>query len=216
MTTGSRSYRSPLRRAQADATRAGVLEAAAALFVRQGYLRTTMKDIATGAGTSVETVYAQGAKSALLLACVDRALAGDDDDVPMTDRPDFTAALTQPTAAAVIEGFVRGLTTVIQRAGGLLVAFEDAAAADTATAEMWAVAEQHRRVDVGRLVRAVADRGALAHGWDVETATDAVWLVLSPRPAHTALQTLGWSPDLLARSAVLQVSALLLPSTSGT
>ena len=33
-----------------------------------------MKAIAVEAGTSVETVYAQGAKSALLLACVDRSL----------------------------------------------------------------------------------------------------------------------------------------------
>lgn len=207
-----RPYESPLRRAQAESTRAKVLDAAAQLFVREGFLRTTMKAIATEAGTSVETVYAQGSKSALMLACVDRALGGDDDDVPLTERAAFTDALALPEADAVIEAYVRALTDVAVRAGGLLVAFEDAAAADAATAELWAAAEQNRRADLRRLVEAVADRGPLAHGWSIDTATDAVWLVVTPRPAHVALQTLGWSPDLLVTCVAAQLRALLLPS----
>ena len=208
----SRPYQSALRRAQAGNTRAAVLDAAAALFVREGYLRTTMKAIAGEAGTSVETVYAQGSKSALLLACVDRALGGDDDDVPLTDRGEFTAALAQPSAGAVIEGFVRALAHIATRAGGLLVAFEDAAASDPAMAQLWAAAEQDRRTDLRRLVGAVAGQGPLAHGWSVDTATDAVWLLATPRAAHIALQTLGWSTDLLVHCVTLQIRALLLPS----
>ena len=207
-----RPYQSPLRRAQAESTRSAVLDAAAALFVRDGYLRTTMKAIAGEAGTSVETVYAQGSKAALLLACVDRALAGDDEDVPLTDRAEFTAALAGPTAAATIEAFVRALAHVAVRASGLLVAFQDAAAADTATAELWAAAERDRRADCGRLVQAVADHGPLRDGWDVDTATDAVWLAATPRAAHTALTTLGWSVDRLVDAVTSQLCALLLPS----
>jgi AcrR family transcriptional regulator len=205
-----RPYESPLRRAQAESTRATVLDAAVVLFVREGFLRTTMKAIATEAGTSVETVYAQGSKAALLLACVDRALGGDDDDVPLTERATFTTALALPAADAVIEAYVRAMTDVAVRAGGLLVAFEDAAAADAATARLWAAAEQNRRKDLHRLVRAVADRGPLPHGWDVETATDAVWLLVTSRAAHTALHTLGWSPDLLVTCVTAELRALLL------
>lgn len=130
--SAGRPYRSALRRARAETIRAAVRDAAAALFVREGYLRTTMKAIAAEAGTSVETVHAQGGKAALLLACVDRALGGDD-DVPLTDRAEFAAALTQPSAAAAIEAFVRAMARAA-RAGGLLVAFEDAASADAPTA----------------------------------------------------------------------------------
>ena len=208
----SRRYESALRRAQAGSTRTAVLDAAAELFVREGYLRTTMKGIAAEAGTSVETVYAQGSKAALLLACVDRALGGDDDDVPLTDRTEFTAALAEPSADAVIEAFVRAMAHVAVRSGGLLVAFEDAAAADAATAELWAAAEGDRRTDLRRLVQAVADRGPLAHGWSIETATDAVWLIVTPRAAHTALRTLAWPIDLLVDCVTLQLRALLLPS----
>ena len=115
-------------------------------------------------------------------------------------------------ADAVIERFVRAMAEVADRAGGLLVAFEDAAAADAATAELWAVAEHGRRTDLSRLVRALADLGPLAHGWTVETATDAVWLLVTPRHAHTALRTLGWSIDLLVECVSAEVRALLIPS----
>jgi AcrR family transcriptional regulator len=212
--TPGRPYTSPLRQAQAETTRTAVLDAATTLFVREGYLRTTMKAIAGAAGTSVETVYAQGSKAALLLACVDRVLAGDDDDVPLTDRAEFTAALAQPSASATIEAFVRALAHVAVRASGLLVAFEDAAAADRPTAELWAAAEQQRKADCRRLVQAVADRGPLPPGWDVETATDAVWLLATPRRAHLALETLGWDVERLVDASTRQIGALLIPLPS--
>jgi AcrR family transcriptional regulator len=189
-----------------------VLDAATTLFVRESYLRTTMKAIAGEAGTSVETVYAQGSKPALLLACVDRALAGDDENVLLTDRAEFAAALAQPSAAAIIEAFVRALAHVAVRASGLLVAFEDAAAADVPTAELWAAAEQQRKADCRRLVQAVADRGPLPPGWDVDAATDAVWLSATPRRAHVALETLGWDVDRLVDASTRQIGALLLPT----
>ena len=103
--------------------------------------------------------------------------------MPLTDRPEFSAALAQPSAAATIEAYVRALAHVAVRAGGLLVA----ATADASTGALWAAAEQQRRVDCRRLVQAVADRGPLPLGWDVETATDAVWLLATPRRAHIAL-----------------------------
>jgi AcrR family transcriptional regulator len=208
----ARPYESPLRRAQAESTRAAVLDGAAALFVRVGYLRTTMKAIAAEAGTSVETVYAQGSKSALLLACVDRTLGGDDADVPLTDRAELSAALAQPSAAATIEAYVRALAHVAVRAGGFLVAFEDAASGDASTGRLWAAAEQQRRGDCRRLVQAVADRGPLPLGRNVETATDAVWLVATPRRAHIALETLGWDVERLVDASTRQIAALLIPS----
>jgi hypothetical protein len=171
----ARPYESPLRRAQAESTRAAVLAGAAALFVRDGYLRTTMKAIAA-------------------------------------DRGEFSAALAHPSAAATIEAYVRALAHVAVRAGGLLVAFEDAASGDASTAGLWAAAEQQRRADCRRLVQAVADRGPLPLGWNVETATDAVWLVATPRRAHIALETLGWDVERLVDASTRQIAALLIPS----
>jgi AcrR family transcriptional regulator len=174
-----------------------------------------MKQVASAAGVSVETVYAQGSKPALLLACVDRALAGDDEPLAMTDRPPFAAALAAGSQREVVEGFVAALADVAVGAAGLVVAFEDAAAADEATADLWREAEQHRRADCRRLVEAVAARGPLRAGLDVETATDGLWVTATPRLAHQ-LAVLGWTPTQVADWTARAVTALLLPPDDRT
>jgi hypothetical protein len=60
----------------------------------------------------------------------------------------------------------------------------------------------------------VADRGLLPPGWDVETATDAVWLLATPRRAHLALETLGWDVERLVDASTRQIGALLIPLPS--
>src|SRR5262245_36163055 len=82
-----RAYHSSGRRARADESRRRVLGPAAELFLAGGYAGTRMADIARRAGVSAPTVYAAGSKPALLKACVDRALAGDDQPVAIVDRP---------------------------------------------------------------------------------------------------------------------------------
>jgi AcrR family transcriptional regulator len=62
-----RSYESPRRRAQAEATRRDILAAAQRLFERHGYPATTMAQVAREAGVSLKTVYlAFGTKPGLL------------------------------------------------------------------------------------------------------------------------------------------------------
>lgn len=207
---GKPRYRSALREAQAAQTRTIVLEAAAELFVREGYLRTTMRQVATAAGVSVETVYAQGSKQAILLACVDRALAGDDDDLPLAERRPVVDALSQPTVWGIAHGFAEVLADMASRAAGLLVAFEDAAAADAATADRWAEAEENRRRDYRRMVEAVASLGPLRDGLDVRRATEGLWSMLTPRMAHH-LMTSGWSADQIVEWTTTLTVALLTP-----
>jgi AcrR family transcriptional regulator len=127
-----RKYRSPLRQEQALRTRAAVLDAAGRLFVANGFGATTMKDIAAEAAVSVESVYAQGAKSALLLACVDRAIVGDDADQPLLERADMRGMLTAPDDRERL-AILRAL--VMERAAAsapIFEAFRGAAAADPA------------------------------------------------------------------------------------
>jgi AcrR family transcriptional regulator len=85
----NRPYRSPRRALQAQQTRAAVLVACRALFAERGWA-TGVRDIATAAEVSVETVYATlGGKVALLTAALDGAVAGDDDPVPLAERPTY-------------------------------------------------------------------------------------------------------------------------------
>ena len=84
----SRPYRSPLRESQARATRRAVVEAARDLFVERGWSATTIDAVAERAGVSRRTVFtAVGGKAELLKIALDWALVGDDEPVPLSERP---------------------------------------------------------------------------------------------------------------------------------
>ncbi len=86
-----RSYKSPRRRASAADTRRAVIAAATQLFTECGWA-TSVRDIAREAGVAVETVYsAVGSKRELLKVALDVGIVGDDDPVPLAERPEFVA-----------------------------------------------------------------------------------------------------------------------------
>lgn len=90
--TAKRKYDVSKRRATAAATRLEIIEAATRLFVERGWAGTSMRDVAREAGVSVETVYAgTGNKAELLKVVLDVAVVGDDEAVPLADRPEFKA-----------------------------------------------------------------------------------------------------------------------------
>ena len=94
-----RRYDGTRRREAAQANRRLVVEAASRLFVERGWSGTSMRDVARAAGVSVETVYSSvGTKLDLLRVAMDVAVVGDDDPVPLSDRPEWRAVVDGPTA----------------------------------------------------------------------------------------------------------------------
>src|SRR5437667_10340968 len=87
-------YNSALRAAQARATRRAIVDAAARLFTERGYGATTIDAIAEAAGVSRKTVFTSvGGKTEALKLAIDWAIAGDDEPVPIPERPHVKAAL---------------------------------------------------------------------------------------------------------------------------
>ena len=73
-----RPYHSPLRQAQAEATRARILDASLKLFAESGYAATTIAAVAREAGVVPETIYASfGTKKALMDGLIGRAAPPD-------------------------------------------------------------------------------------------------------------------------------------------
>ena len=82
-----------------EASRSRIVQSASELFERQGYLATTVGDIAAAAQTAVQTVYsAFGSKVGVLSAAHDVALAGDEEPVPLAERDWFRALSDAPSA----------------------------------------------------------------------------------------------------------------------
>src|SRR5262252_1922799 len=85
-----RQYRSPVREEGAQRTRQAIVAAASELFLERGYVATSLADVAAAAGVARPTVFAAfGSKPALLQQVLDEALAGDDEPVPVAQRPWF-------------------------------------------------------------------------------------------------------------------------------
>src|SRR6478752_1446114 len=134
-----RSYESPRRRAQAEATRRQILEAAQRLFERQGYAATTMAAIAREAGVALKTVYvAFETKGGLLRALWHLLLRGDEADVAIQDRSWYQAVLAERDPHRRLDLAAANSRVVKERAGALLRAIHAGAPVDDDVAALWA------------------------------------------------------------------------------
>src|SRR5215470_12926937 len=96
-------YSSALRAAQARATRRAIVAAAARLFGERGYGATTVDAIAETAGVSRKTVFTSvGGKAQALKLAIDWAMVGDDEPVPLLDRPHVRAGMAEPDARRML------------------------------------------------------------------------------------------------------------------
>ncbi|GII04265.1 TetR/AcrR family transcriptional regulator [Planobispora takensis] len=175
-------------------TRLRIVRAAHELFVACGYAGTTFQEIASAAGVSVQTVYFHyGSKSRLLRHVVDVASAGDEEPVPLADRPWFAELEKGGDPVAVVRRWVHEAGIVLVRVAPILAVVRDAAAADSGMAAQWARSGERRRTAHGAFVSVLAGLRALRPGLTVERAVDAAVALLSPELFLVVTRECGWS-----------------------
>ncbi len=191
-----RRYRSAARAEMARSTRRVILQAATDAFSRGGFAGATVRGIAAAAAVSVPTVELHfGTKTALLKAAIDVAIAGDDEPVPMLDRPWAEAA----GAASTVEEFLRIATGVLgpaqRRSAGLVVAaFEGA----TSNRDLSPVVEQlaaQREATARWLVGQLTARAPLRPGMTEHDAVDCVWVLIDSAIYDRVTRHRGWTTD---------------------
>jgi AcrR family transcriptional regulator len=184
-----RAYRSARRREQAEETRRRILGAARALFVAEGYGRTTIDAIATEAGVAVQTVYAAfGSKSAMLTALLEQLAI--DADVPRMQKG-LAAASGNPR---------RQLREAISFTGRLYAAGFDlinlartVSGVEPDLANMWDAGERRRYDAYSDLVAAWERAGALRPGLSARTARDLLWALGGPDTYRLLVKERAWS-----------------------
>ncbi|GII80101.1 TetR family transcriptional regulator [Sphaerisporangium rufum] len=192
-------------------TRARIVAAARGLFVARGYTGTTFQDVADAAGVSVQTVYFQyGNKSALLKHVVDVASAGDDEPVPLLDRPFFAALREAPDARAAVQGWTRVSGEILARVAPVLAVVRDAAAGDADMAAQWAANTEQRHTAHGAFVAILAARHALRRGLSRRRATEITVGLLSPDLFLVMTGECGWPVTAWQRWAADQLGHALL------
>lgn len=191
---GRRPYDSPLRRGQAAATRAAIIAAATRLFVERGYGATSIDDIAREAGVSRATVFtAVGAKSTLLKTAYDVALVGDDEPVPMPQRPWAQGVRRATTVPAMLEAYADLAVLLGGRIGAISEAIRGAAATDPEAREVLSKIEDERLTGARNIVAMAGERGGIRHGLDASAAADAVWVLNDPGLYVRLVLQRGWT-----------------------
>lgn len=188
-------YNSALRAAQARATRRAIVDAAARLFIQHGYGATTVDAIAEAAGVSRKTVFTSvGGKTEALKLALDWAIAGDDEPVPILERPHIKALQQEPDARQALARYAGHLRQTSARTAPLHEVVRAAAGLD---AEIRALADDgraQRTRGMQVLAQSLADRGALRPGLSVAEAADVLWLLNDPGVYHRLVIEQGWPP----------------------
>lgn len=191
-----RSYVSPYRAELAAQTRARVLVAAIGLFSANGYAATSIEDIAAAAGVSRPTVFAAvGSKRELIKQARDVALAGDDQPVPMPQRPWVLALRGEADLAAAVGIYARAMREIYQRAARLELALGAAAEADPELNELADTARRQRLFGCQLVANVLADKHPLRPGVNRARAGDLLFATASPEVYRLLVLHRGWSAD---------------------
>jgi AcrR family transcriptional regulator len=210
MPEARRPYRSTLRAEQARATRRAIVDAARELFVELGWSRTTIDAVAARAGVSRKTVFTSvGGKAALLKTALDWAFVGDDEPVPMAERPVIAEMERMTDPRALIARWARFVAELEERAAPLADVLAIAADADPEAAEVHATSERNRLGGATAFVAHLAEIGGLRSGLTTERAVAEALVLMDPAVCRTLVRQHGWTTgeyaEWIERTAVAEL-----------
>jgi len=193
------------RAERARATRSRVLEAAGPLFVRDGYVETTMAGIARAAGVAVQTLYLSfGSKAAVL----EGTLAGGADDQP---NECLAALRAEPSGPAALRRYVAGTAPLIERRYPLDAVLR-AAAADPEPAELLARTRRAALAAHALAVDELAEKPGFTGHVSLQRATEIIAALLSPETYGLLVVAQGWATPDWAEWVSAHLSVDLFPA----
>jgi AcrR family transcriptional regulator len=212
MTEVKRSYDASRRREQARARRLQVVLAARDLFERDGFRLTTITAIAARAGVSPESIYKGfGSKAAIAKAVFDIVIAGDDEPVPVADRPAIQAVRDEPDVRRKIALFVEGLAQRQARSATVQILIRDGRHVDDSLVPIWNKLNDEGLVGMTMLGRHLLDSGQLRDGIDLEEVRDVLWNYLAIDTYERLVLTQGWPLERYSRWLARAITDAICP-----
>jgi len=191
-----RTYDGAARQARTRRTQAAVVEAAQSLFVERGYAATTIEAISDRSDTPQATVYRLfSSKLGILKALLDVSIGGDDRAMPMADRPQVRALLSDADPANQLTGFAALLREIMARVGPVHRVLADAARSDQDAAALLTEIARQRHEGQQGIARSLARSGALRPGLKERDAADVIHALMSPEVHRLLVSDRGWSAE---------------------
>ena len=188
-----RPYSSPLREADAAATRRRVIDAASRLFIRDGYGATTLKAIGEEAGVSAQTVYLNGPKPALLMAAYEVAIASTEGFSNLNDTDAMQAIVTEPDVPRMLDLYADYMASVLGRVSELTVTMRAAADSDASVRALYRQVDERRTFSMHQGIQLMMGRGVVPPT-QAEKA-EVMLSLLTTSDNYLLLRNAGWSVE---------------------
>jgi len=184
------------RQARTRLARAAVIEAARTLFLERGYAGTTIEAVSDLSDVPPATVYRLfSSKLGILKELFNVSIAGDDEAVPLTDRPHVRALIEDPDPRKQLAGFVRISRGIMARTEPVYRILVSAAGSDPDAAALLAEQTRQRQQGQGGIARVLADAGVLRPGLSEGDAADIIHALMSPEVYRLLVGDRGWPPE---------------------
>lgn len=185
-----------LRTDRSRRTERAIIDAATALFLRDGYAATSLDAVARAAGVAPRTLYLRFAtKVALFQRVVAREIVGDEDPEQLPERAWSQDAFTARTLEERIEAFAHGVSAMHERLGPLMAVNAEVEASEP---EVQISAQAYRRQTLTFLEdfwRSADRDGILPAASDLEWLITTSTLLFAAETRLLATRTMGWSLD---------------------
>lgn len=180
--------------------RAAVVDAARALFLERGYGATTIEAISELADVPPATVYRLfSSKRGILKALLDVSIVGDDEAVPLADRPPVRSLLADPDPTEQLAGFVGIAAQVNSRTAAIYRILVSAASSDPDAAALLDELSHQRQKGQGLIARSLTRAGALRPELRQRDASDIIYALMSPEVYGLLVLDKGWQPERYER-----------------
>ena len=207
-----RPYDSTRRQAQARETRRQIVEAARKLFVEYGYAGATIEAIAQEADVAPETIFATfGNKRTILAALIDVAVGGDEQPIPLLQRPGPQTVLQEIDPVRLLQLFATDISGILERVAPVFEVMRAAAKTEPDIADLLKNLLEERLKNITAFVRSLSAHGPLRAGLDDAQAGEIVWTITSPEVFSLLTVDRGWSRERYAHWLGDTLARLLLP-----
>jgi TetR/AcrR family transcriptional regulator of autoinduction and epiphytic fitness len=208
----NRTYNSSRRRLQAAQTRRLIIESARKLFYERGYASATIEAIAQEAGVASETIYAVfGNKQAILRNLVGITLVGDDEPVPLLERPFIKEAGLETDQRNLINKFAKDIYQIMSRMSPIFSLLRTTAKTDAEIAALLTRLLNERLGGMSFFVDQLNRIGPLREQALPDQARASVWALSSAEVFDLLTRDLGWSEERYIRWLSDSLVQLLLP-----
>ena len=184
------------RQARTRLARAAVVAAARALFLERGYAATTIEAISDLSDVPPATVYRLfSSKLGILKQLFNVSIAGDDEAVPLTDRPHVRALVADQDPRKQLSGFASISRGIMARTEPLHRILVSAAGSDPDAATLLAELTRQRQQGQGQIAGLLARSGALRPPLRELDAADIIHALMSPEVYRLLVGDRGWPPE---------------------